>query len=673
MTEPKVTRGHSCVPCQHRKIRCNGQTPCAYCVKTGKDCVRIRLSPTHTRNARLNQRRLVPEQSQSESLGRDGQVIVSGDQRRYVEDNKLWKSLGNEMEGRDLSPDPERPARRARTGTPSTERNLIFGHQKSDSASLEYPSAVHSFQLWQVFLSNVHPLTKILHGPTVQKDILETFSTPSSTTGPMGALIFAIYLVAVVSLTDKECRSMFSTPREVLLARYCDATEVALSKADFLRSTDLRVLQGFTLHLLSLRHICDHDILWLLTGLATRMGQRMGLHRESSLKDLPPFEAELRRRLWWQIVILDGRASQLTGASMNPDMQLYGDTRQPVNLSDADLVPSASILPLSSPSTTDMVFCKVRIEIGVWMITQRCLLDSSCGTSAAGQAKFFKAINELERHIEDEYLSKMDKEFPLNILTAYLARSAICQLRLSVYHPNHRRERTSDLSAEQINILLENSMEVIHYDILSHSSPVLQKYLWHISNFFPFETFILLISTLSARTAGRIVDSAWHVINQVYEHHPFFISDTGDPLYWALGNITLKAWDQRVANARAEESPVPQELPCITNLVQTRSALASETSQQASTTQDAVGPATPQSLPQINEVSVGDPSELGGMARPVSQTYPGMAAGEDFLGTMTGVDMDWDFWQQLLDGNANDIRGGNNQESFHFSSFINKT
>lgn len=86
MAEPKVTRGHSCVPCQHRKIRCNGQTPCAYCVKTGKDCVRIRSSPTHTRNARFNQRRLVPEQSQSESLGRDGQVIVSGDQRRYVEE-----------------------------------------------------------------------------------------------------------------------------------------------------------------------------------------------------------------------------------------------------------------------------------------------------------------------------------------------------------------------------------------------------------------------------------------------------------------------------------------------------------------------------------------------------------------------------------------------------------
>ncbi|KAF4989098.1 hypothetical protein FGRMN_9340 [Fusarium graminum] len=655
MAEPKITRGHS----------------------TGKDCVRMRLSPPHIRNARSNQRRLIPAQSQSqsqsqsqpESLDLDGQVIVSGNQRRYVEDNKLWKSLGDEMEGRDDNSDSERPALQPRTGTPSTEINLIFAHQKSTSASLEYPSAVHSFQLWQTFLSNVHPLTKMLHGPTVQKDILETFSAPSSTPVPTEALIFAIYLVAVVSLTDKECRNMFSTPREALLARYCEATEVALSKADFLRSTDLRVLQSFTLHLLSLRHICDHDILWLLTGLATRMGQRMGLHRESSLKGLSPFEAELRRRVWWQIVILDGRASQLTGASMNPEMQLYGDTRQPANLSDTDLVPAASTLPLSSPLTTDMVFCKVRIEIGVWMITQKCLLSSSSDTSAADKVKFFKAIDELEHHIEHKYLSNMDKDFSLNILTAYLARSAICQLRLSVYHPIHRRERISDLSPEQVDMLLENSVEVIRYDILSHSTPVLQKYLWHISNFFPFETFVLLISTLSGRAAGQVVASAWDVINQAYEHHPSFVSDTGDPVYWALGNITLRAWDQRVANARTRNYPVPQELPCITKLMRKRVSLSGEPSQESPTYKGALRPATQQSLPQINDEPVRASSESGAM-RPISQAYPGMTTGD--WGINTGSDMDWDFWQQLLDENAHDIRGRDDREAFYFSSFITK-
>ncbi|KAF4449181.1 fungal specific transcription factor domain-containing protein [Fusarium austroafricanum] len=477
--------------------------------------------------------------------------------------------------------------------------NLIFGRQRSDSSSLMYPSAVHSFQLWQVFLSNVHPLTKLLHGPTTQKDIIQIISEPPSTPGPTEALIFAIYLVAVISMTDKECLNMFGEPRKVLLARYCEATEVALSRVDFLRSTDLRVLQAFTLHLLSLRHLCDHDILWLLTGLATRMGQRMGLHRESSLRGLQPFEAEIRRRVWWQIVILDGRASQLTGASMNPDVQLYGDTRQPLNLSDADLVPSASTLPLSSPVATDMVFCKVRIEIGVWMIQQKCLLSSESEASTAGKARFFKTIDELESRIEEKYLSKMDKDLPLNLLTEYLARSAICQLRLSMYHPIHRPERTSDLNAEQFDMLLENSLQVIRYDILSHSTPSMQCYLWHISNFFPYETFVLLISTLSGRTASPIVDTAWDVINQAFEHHPSFISDISDSLYWAIGNITMKAWGQRVARAKVRGEPIPAELPCIANLVRKRASLSNESQQvSTSTSPDTFSSATPESIPQ---------------------------------------------------------------------------
>lgn len=153
------------------------------------------------------------------------------------------------MEGRDGSPDPNRPTLGTRTEMPATDINLIFGRQKPDSVPIVQPSAVHAFQLWQVFTNNVHPLTKLLHGPSVQRDLLQVLSESSPTLGPIESLMYSIYLLAVISLTDKECCNMFGETREVLLARYCHATEVALSRADFLRSTDLRVLQAFTLYL----------------------------------------------------------------------------------------------------------------------------------------------------------------------------------------------------------------------------------------------------------------------------------------------------------------------------------------------------------------------------------------------------------------------------------------
>ncbi|KZL73253.1 fungal specific transcription factor domain-containing protein [Colletotrichum incanum] len=559
----------------------------------------------------------------------------------------------------------------SRIKLPPSNFNLIFGRQKLDSPSMLHPSAVQSFRLWQIYTSNVHPLTKILHGPSVQEEILRSLSEPSSVDGPTEALVFSIYLVAVISLTDEECRDLLGESREKHLARYRHATEAALSKVDFLRSTNLKVLQAFTLYLLSLRHLCDYGILWLLIGLATRMGQRMGLHRESSLKDLPPFEAKLRRRVWWQIIILDGRTAQLTGASLSPEIQLCGDTKQPVNVNDGDLVPSMSSLPPPSPVTTEMVFCSVRIEIGVWMIQRKCLLGLA--TTPERKTKFLKSIDELEDHIEGRYLQNIDADIPLNLLTIHLARSAVCQLRLSVYHPSQILETAAALSPEQLDMLLENSLKVVRYDVTAHSTESLQPYSWHITNFFPFETFVLLNSTLTGRPTSQIVDAAWFVINQVYEHHPCFILDTSDPLYWALGNLTLKAWNQRVASARANGLEPVVEPPCIVELVRRRAALSrnSQYPQQARTAKDSTGPATPQSLHQIRDFPRDDGYGLNASHPwPLQENNATMATTGEELRYMTeGMDMDWGFWKELLDSNAQAAR--NAQETSSFSSFTN--
>lgn len=357
---------------------------------------------------------------------------------------------------------------------------------------------------------------------------------------------------------------------------------------------------------------------------------------------------------------------------MNPEIQLYGDTKQPINVNDGDLVPSMSTLPLSSPVTTEMVFCSVRIEIGVWMIQQKCLLGLA--TSPDEKVKFLKSIDNLESHIEEKYLSNIDTDIPVNLLTTYLARSAVCQLRLSVYHPIHRPERASGLSTEQLDLLLENSLEVIRYDVLSHSTESLQRYSWHIANFFPFETFVLLISTLSGRSTGQIIDTAWFVINQVYEHHPCFIADASDPLYWALGNLTLKAWSQRVASARADGLEPFPEPPCIVQLVRRRAMLSQnrQSAQRAQTNTESTGPETPQDLPQIQNWQKDVAYDLNMSQQPPPQDRGvAMAVTEEHLLRMTeDMDMDWDFWQELLDGNASSARDA--QETFSFSSFVNK-
>ena len=70
----------------------------------------------------------------------------------------------------------------------------------------------------------------------------------------------------------------------------------------------------------------------------------MGLHRERSLRGLSPFDTEIRRRLCWQILIMDSRSAQLSGAAIDAHFHLFWDTKRPLNVNDIDLSPSMSEL-----------------------------------------------------------------------------------------------------------------------------------------------------------------------------------------------------------------------------------------------------------------------------------------------------------------------------------------
>lgn len=92
---------------------------------------------------------------------------------------------------------------------------------------------------------------KLLHAPSVQDMVLETVSNLSAISSPNDALLSSIYLAAVTSMHEDECQSSFGQKREALLAKFARATQEALNKASFLRSSNLVVLQAFTLYLVS--------------------------------------------------------------------------------------------------------------------------------------------------------------------------------------------------------------------------------------------------------------------------------------------------------------------------------------------------------------------------------------------------------------------------------------
>lgn len=152
--------------------------------------------------------------------------------------------------------------------------HLFRIHSSKLSVTALHPGPVEIFKLWQCYIENVNPLIKILHVPSTQKDLLSHSGDLTNIPKSMEALMFAIYSMAITSLENDQCLSTFGEPKDELLPRYQAAAQQALINAGYLKSSDIMVLQAFTLYLLSIRHKIDPRSLWLMTGIAVRSAQR---------------------------------------------------------------------------------------------------------------------------------------------------------------------------------------------------------------------------------------------------------------------------------------------------------------------------------------------------------------------------------------------------------------
>jgi hypothetical protein len=90
----------------------------------------------------------------------------------------------------------------------------------------------------------------VFHWPSVLERIQRAEEpAASSSTLSHQALDYAIYLVALCTISDSEADKMSIDSRADLLQQYKDATEHALSKADVMGHPDVTGLQAFVIYL----------------------------------------------------------------------------------------------------------------------------------------------------------------------------------------------------------------------------------------------------------------------------------------------------------------------------------------------------------------------------------------------------------------------------------------
>ncbi|TID22922.1 hypothetical protein E6O75_ATG02096 [Venturia nashicola] len=602
----------SCKLCYQRKVKCDRNDPCGYCSRRQDTCVYENPPPPKRRKRahegedgpiRLSSRSndILPTPTTPTTPSRtdtpssftastsehgkgntvsdtikeacnnksasDGRLISDQGRTRYL-DNNLWVLVDDELrnpdqilrEGapnNDLSPENHGPDSGA-----IDAGSMLFGTGTySDEALAElYPTPKHSFILWQAYQENVHLLCHMIHPPSFQHVVEEAASNVRAISRSNLALLFSIHVFAVASMSNAECEKRLNQPRVKLLTRLKIGTRQALIKAAFVRSTDLTTLTAFLNFLLCMRHGFDAQTLWVLSGVAFRIAQRIGLHHDQASDSLSPFEIEMRRRLWRQLIILDHTSSELAGSAPTYSIMIgQSDAKLPLNVNDTDLSPTMSSFPTPHEGATDMIFCQLRYEFGSFFVQltkpglkaqqqqQQQAHHGGIDDSPFSMAKKDETINALEQTLQQKFLKYCDPLIPLHNLTAIAARAAICGMRLRAHHPRQYADGGASMSQSERDTLFTLSLKIMQYDTLVHATPSLHKFLWHVRVYFQWHALIYLLTEMRFRKVGPEAEKAWEQVEDVFQYHAEILNQDDYALYSAIRILTLRAWEARKA------------------------------------------------------------------------------------------------------------------------------
>ncbi|OKL63292.1 hypothetical protein UA08_01712 [Talaromyces atroroseus] len=619
-SEPGGPRPHACVLCQRRKVKCDRRDPCTRCAKAQVECeYRDPLPPRRRRKKNseatmadrisryenalqkagidvaslesddaqapvvrtatrdnINDMDVTNAAARAPSAASDvarentprhgsGRLITKKGKSLYL-DNHLWKSVSHELQdAEDIISEDESEKSAASQTQIGEDFNSSFLFGSRQTLTHFHPNTIRIFKLWNTFLEGVNPIIKIVHVPTLQKRILDAASDLSSLSPELEALMFSIYSTALLCMQDDEVEKYFEESKPTLLSRYRQCTQQALVNAGVLGTSELMVLQAFVLFILSIRLVYNPHILWSLSGICFRIGQRIGLHKDGSKLGLSVFETEMRRRLWWEVTVLDSTIGHMAGCESH--MRPMTDTKGPCNINDSALDPNMKENPVESSGPTEMIFCLMCYDLGAWLSRHENLKTSSfdglweflSSTSISLEHKD-SIIDEIEGLFEAKYIQHCDLSIPLHLVTFVVAKSAVACVRLRAHHPRQYQDKGLPIPQVERDLLFRLCLSILEYTDLLFSSPKTQKFHWHIDFHFPWDAFIVMLLELRHRSTGEDAAKAWQLLDVVFRRQYKALNQRRkSALHLAVANLAIKAWSAQVTESeRRQVDPLPQ-------------------------------------------------------------------------------------------------------------------
>lgn len=130
--------------------------------------------------------------------------------------------------------------------------DFVFGGAQRYILAGFLPTQAAADRLLQQYWEAVHPIAKIVHRPSFETQYASFWADVSRGIEPpfsLQALVFAALFSAVVSMSEENIAAIFGASRKRLIDSFQLGTEVALGKANFLKTAKTQTLQALVMYM----------------------------------------------------------------------------------------------------------------------------------------------------------------------------------------------------------------------------------------------------------------------------------------------------------------------------------------------------------------------------------------------------------------------------------------
>lgn len=459
--------------------------------------------------------------------------------------------------------------------------NLLLGgsisaHSNNDISAPQLPTKMEAEALFQRYLDAVDPMAHVLHIPSFKR-LFDRFwvhvEIGSPNQNSCTALILAVCMAAAASVSPLQAKSQFGITKEDLFLRLQKATERALLRANWAKTSNIRTLQALTIYLIPLCRAQISRATSVVVGALVRLAQCIGIHRlsHSSATSLTPLQRHVRSLLWYQICFLDFKTAEAQGP--HPSIRSDDvDIAMPLNVND-DVFEFGSSQWQQNPTPvhgwTDVTLSLIRYEcneIHRLIFRGRIEMDRKHITLHDLRAR----VEARKRQIQSKYLQFLDATVPIQRyagLVATLLMSRCDSMLLYRHLPQTSLQPRSESENRLRDVLLTAALTTLEIGATLDTLPSLSSWAWYSTTYQQYHAVLLLLTELYRTPDLPRKDRMMTMIDHIFGHcYGISVRERCSDLLWTVKEnleafYVMKGFNKKRQNLAPQQHPTLQPLP----------------------------------------------------------------------------------------------------------------